>query len=88
LARPGPARDELREVAKVLCEIARPERFRAKWAPVHVKKTRQNKNLEAQFGSPSDQASGGCTISPGSAAVPDSACFVEKTSSISQRMVA
>ena len=25
------------------------ERFRAKWAPVRVKKTRQNKNLEPSF---------------------------------------
>jgi hypothetical protein len=26
-----------------------PERFRAKWIPVRVKKTRQNKNLELRF---------------------------------------
>jgi hypothetical protein len=26
-----------------------PERFRAKWIPVRVKKTRQNKNLEPRF---------------------------------------
>ncbi|SEC34138.1 hypothetical protein SAMN05444164_1602 [Bradyrhizobium erythrophlei] len=25
------------------------ERFRAKWTPVRVKKTRQNKNLELRF---------------------------------------
>jgi len=25
------------------------ERFRAKWIPVRVKKTRQNKNLELRF---------------------------------------
>src|SRR3979409_1287019 len=29
----------------------RPERFPAKWRPVRVKKTRQNKNLEARFDS-------------------------------------
>jgi hypothetical protein len=27
------------------------ERFRAKWGPVRVKKTRQNKNLEPRFDS-------------------------------------
>ena len=30
-------------------EVARLERFRAKWIPVRVKKTRQNKNLELRF---------------------------------------
>jgi hypothetical protein len=35
-----------------------------------------------------DQASGGYASSSGSAAVPDSAGFFEKTSSISRRMVA
>jgi hypothetical protein len=29
--------------------IMRQERFRAKWTPVRVKKTRQNKNLELRF---------------------------------------
>jgi hypothetical protein len=29
----------------------RPERFPAKWRPVRVKKTRQNKNLEPRFDS-------------------------------------
>jgi hypothetical protein len=29
----------------------RPERFQAKWQPVRVKKTRQDKNLEPRFDS-------------------------------------
>src|SRR5216684_3395450 len=33
------------------CGLTRPGRFRAKWKPVRVKKTRQIKNLEPRFDS-------------------------------------
>ncbi|WP_142251239.1 hypothetical protein [Bradyrhizobium sp. UNPF46] len=35
---------------KAGCDFTKPpERFRAKWTPVRVKKTRQNKKLELRF---------------------------------------
>jgi hypothetical protein len=49
---PQIAPSRLRQPYWIGFDIRRPiKRFRAKWVPVRVKKTRQNKNLEPGFDS-------------------------------------
>jgi hypothetical protein len=45
----GVAADLFRLMSPIVSFVSWLERFRAKWIPVRVKKTRQNKNLELRF---------------------------------------
>jgi hypothetical protein len=45
----GVAADLFRLMSPIVSFVSWLERFRAKWIPVRVEKTRQNKNLELRF---------------------------------------
>jgi hypothetical protein len=46
-------------------QLPSPERFRAKWTPVRVKKTRQNKSLQGHMTHLSWDESGPCVLENG-----------------------